>query len=231
MEIDDRPHYRRMQVLRRLSMTCRAMRLRLLPWIWDFILLSRRCHARDSKTSSISWESTTTALASYVDASLTARVRYFRASLIHESRLIPVLSRFMTLHFLDDGAIRPFVRCLSFLPNLHTLAIGSVDYGPSPVLLKKALGRIRLPQIKTLIIPESAHPLLEHCRNVEDVVWVISDRRRAYNDFLQSFVSNSGSKVKRLTIPLTLPQSRPPRKRSKTLHLRRVGMTTDRLQH
>jgi len=108
----------------------------------------------------------------------------------------------MTLRFLDNDAIRPFVRCISFLPNLHTLQIGSVEYGPSPSLLKKALGWTSLPQIKTLIIPEAAHPLIEHCRNVEDLVWVIEDVWSRPNRFLQSLVSNLGSKLKRLTIPL-----------------------------
>ena len=111
----------------------------------------------------------------------------------------------MTVHFLDDGDIRPFVRCLLFLPNLHTLAIGSVDYDPNTASIRKALGRIRLPQIKILIIPESAHPLLKHCRNVEDVVWVIADRRGASDGLLRSLMSNRSSKIKRLTIPLVLP--------------------------
>jgi len=36
MEIND-DHEERAQFLRPLSMTCRAMRLRLLPWIWDLL--------------------------------------------------------------------------------------------------------------------------------------------------------------------------------------------------
>jgi len=80
LEINDY-HHRRMGVLRRLSMTCRAMRLRLLPWIWDLMLLSQRHHSDDHKSSRTSWEHATTALASHVDASLTARVRYLHALL------------------------------------------------------------------------------------------------------------------------------------------------------
>jgi len=110
----------------------------------------------------------------------------------------------MTLHFLDEDAIRPFVRCLSFLPNLHTLQIGTARYDPPSTLLKKALGRIKLPQIKTLIIPEFAHPLLEHSHNVEDVVWVIEDVQSGPVEFFQSLMSISDSKLKRLTIPLIL---------------------------
>ena len=36
MEIND-DHRKRVRFLRPLSMTCRAMRLRLLPWMWDLI--------------------------------------------------------------------------------------------------------------------------------------------------------------------------------------------------
>jgi len=149
--------------------------------------------------------------------------------IVHGSGLIRVPSRSMTLHFLDDGAIRPFVRCLSFFPNLHTLEIGSLDYGPHPILLKKALGSIKLPQIKTLVIPVSAHPLLKHCRNVEDVVWVVAGSPITSDEFLRSLTSNRGSTVKRLTIPLVLPGN-PSRKRSNTLQDHRMRMMTDHLQ-
>ena len=111
------------------------------------------------------------------------------------------------MDFLHDQGICPLVRCLSFLPNLHTLEIGSSDDGPDTALLKRALGRIILPQMKTLIIPESAHPLLRHCPNIEDVVWVIADKPITSDEFLQSLTSNGDSKVERLAIPLVLPGS------------------------
>ena len=109
------------------------------------------------------------------------------------------------MHFLGNQVIRPFIECLEFLPNLHTLEIGSSENGPDAVLFRDALGLVRLPQIKTLIIPESAHSLLEHCRNVEDVVWVIADEPVTSNEFLRSLTSNRFSKVERLAVPLTLP--------------------------
>jgi len=121
------------------------------------------------------------------------------------SGLIRVFLRFMTLHFLGDQAIRPFVDCLELLLNLHTLEIGSSENNPDTILLRDALGRVRLPQIKTLIIPESAHPLLKHCCNVEDVVWVITNKPVTSTEFLRSLTSNRFSKVKRLVIPLILP--------------------------
>ena len=111
----------------------------------------------------------------------------------------------MTLHFLGDQVIPLFVQCLELLPNIHTLEIGSSGNCPDAILLKMALGRVRLSQIKTLIVPESAHPLLEHCPNVEDVVWVVTDKPVTSDDFLRSLASNRFSRVKRLAVPLTLP--------------------------
>ena len=124
----------------------------------------------------------------------------------------------MAVDFLEDQGICPLVRCLSFLRNLHSLEIGSSDYGPDTTLLEKALERIILPQMKTLIIPEPAHPLLKHCPNVEDVIWVITDKPITSDDFLESLTSNSNSKVERLTVPLILPGN-PSRKQSSTVVL------------
>ena len=199
-----------MEVLKPLSMTCRTMRLRLLPWIWDLVQPSRRFGIY-----LVLWNFTSTVRAVQADKSLATFVRYFRAILLPDSGLTCVLSRFMTVHYLADQVVHPFAQCLSSLPNLHTLKLGSFGGGPDTALLKAALGRIRFPRIKTLIIPEPAHPLLEHCPNVEDVVWVIADRPINSDEFLQSLTSNCDSKVERLAVPLVLPCN-PSRERSST---------------
>ena len=121
-----------------------------------------------------------------------------------------------------------FVSCLASLPNLHTIEIGFGQGNPHTQTLKEALGWIRLPQIKTLIIPESAHPLLKHCRNVEDVVWVIGDAPITSSAFLQSLASNWDSKVKRLTIPLVM-RDKLSRKRPSTFQDHRARTMADRL--
>ena len=136
----------------------------------------------------------------------------------------------MAVDFLEDQGICPLVRCLSLLQNLHTLEIGSSYYGFDTTLLEKALGRMILPQMKTLIMPESAHPLLKHCPNVEDVVWVIEARFRVTSDeFLESLTSNSNSKVERLTVPLILPDDSS-RKQSSALSCHETRTVADRLQ-
>jgi len=203
MKINDY-HQRRMELLQPLSRTCMAMRLRLLPWIWDHIQPSR-CSYDSDGIRRISWKFTALERVVYANASLAARVKYLLAFPHPCFGADRGFHRFMTVHFLGNQVLRPFVECLELLPNLHTLEIGSSSNGPDTILLNDALGRVRLPQIQTLIIPESAHPLLKHCRNVEDVVWVISDKPITSNEFLRSLTSNRFSKVKRLAVPLTLP--------------------------
>ena len=51
----------------------------------------------------------------------------------------------------------PFVRCLQSLPNLHTLEIGRVDYFDT-IVLENALKDVKLPQIKTLVLPSPPIP-------------------------------------------------------------------------
>ena len=101
----------------------------------------------------------------------------------------------------NNSILPKFVKCLEFLPSLHTLEIGRAD-GDITTPLEKALKRVKLPQIKVLILPPTVHPLLRHCCNVEDVVYVVMNRAVLMDEFLASLASNQDSKVKRLTIPL-----------------------------
>jgi len=70
MEMSD-DYYRRAQFLLPLSTTCKAMRLRLRPWIWDLIEPSRRRHVMNF----------TILNALHTDASLAATIRYIYAIL------------------------------------------------------------------------------------------------------------------------------------------------------
>ena len=71
MEINN-DHQRRTEFLQSLSMTCRTMRSRLLPWIWDLIQPSRRFGAY-----LVLWNFAATTRAVHVDKSLATFVRYF----------------------------------------------------------------------------------------------------------------------------------------------------------
>ena len=70
--------------------------------------------------------------------------------------------------------------------------------------LSNALKRVKFPQVKALILPPAAHPLLRHCHNVEDVVCVVRERITSSDEFLRSLASIPDPKVKRLAIPLIL---------------------------
>lgn len=94
-----------------------------------------------------------------------------------------------------------FVECLQALPNLHTLEIDRVDnFAANP--LEEALTGVKLPQIKTLILPPTAHPLLQHCRYVEELVCMVRYQTASPDEFLKSLASKRDSRVARLAIPL-----------------------------
>ena len=203
MQIND-DHYQRAQFLRTLSMTCKEMWLRVRPWIWDLIETSRRRRVPLRMM-------TTIVNGIRADSSLAVCVKYFRTVLCPWSQLIRALQRFMTMRFLWPEAVPAFVKCLRSLPNLHTLEIGSPNYFPCTSQLKKALNgvngvnSVRLPQMKSLIIPPSAHTLLKHCPNVEEVDWVVGDQPVTCTEFLGSLGSIPDSKIRRLGIPLISP--------------------------
>jgi len=193
MEIND-DHNRRVRFLQPLSMTCKAMRLRLRPWIWGFIEPARGHFGIISPPHSV-------ANVLRADTSLATSVRYLYPS-VPGSELICVLPRFITMRFLWVTYFPSFIKCLESLPNLHTLEIGPPDCCWRTTVAKNALKGINLPQIKTLVLPPAAHPFLKHCPNVEDVDWVIEDQLMTSKEFPQSFVPIRSSKVKRLAVPL-----------------------------
>ena len=111
----------------------------------------------------------------------------------------------MTVHLSWHRTIvPPFVRCLESLPNLHTLEIEWEDGHTMTTSLKNALEHLELPQIRTLILPVGAYPLLRRCGNVEDVVYRAGCGSLPPDNFLVALASIQHSKVKRLAIPLVL---------------------------
>ena len=95
----------------------------------------------------------------------------------------------------------PFAKCLRSIPNLHTLEIGRVR-DTDTTSLKNALKGVKLRQIKTLILPPAAYPLIRHCRDVEEIVCAVRYEDVSPDGLLTSLPSNRNSKVKRLAIPL-----------------------------
>ena len=200
-EIND-DHIIRVRFLRRLSATCKAMRLRLAPWLWEHLELSTR-QAWDSAGETAVRNLNAIANALRTNTSLTTSVKYFFTPFSASgATLICVFYRFMTMDIIwNKSSFPPFVKCLQSLPNLHTLEIGWVN-SSATTELNDALTGAKLPQIKTLILPHAAHPLLQHCRDVEDVVCIAGNVSVSPDEFLGSLPFWRDSKVKRLAIPL-----------------------------
>jgi len=132
----------------------------------------------------------------------------------------------MTVHSLwNETKFLLFAECLESLPNLHTLAVGRTDSSTTDSL-KNALKRRKFPQIKALILPPSAYPLLKCCHNAEGVDCVDGDRPIHTEKLPELLASIRGSKVKRLAIPL-VSSCDTPSKWSATLWGHGVGMMTD----
>jgi len=175
-------------------MTCKAMGLRLLPWIWEHL---------EPLWGNYVGNLNMTANALRVDRSLASNVKYSYVLFYpSEPGLTRSLCRSMTLPSLWNVAKYPlFVECLESLPNLHTLAVGSSGNHITSSL-ENALGRRKLPQIKALILPPSAYPLLKSCHNAEDVDCVVGDQPIHSKKLPEFLVSICGLNVKRLAIPL-----------------------------
>lgn len=125
----------------------------------------------------------------------------------------------------NNFSLPKFIECLESLPNLYTLEIGLVDYDTTS-LLGSALSHAELPQIKALILPPTAYPLLGKCRNAEEVVCVFTGADFLFDEFFESLASNPDSKVKCLTIPL-LSSINPSSKRYSTPWDYRAGTVAD----
>ena len=81
--------------------------------------------------------------------------------------------------------------------------MGYLDGSDTPAL-ESALQGAKLPQIKTLILPPAAYPLLQCFPDVENVACVVGYREGSSDGFFTSLASNRDSKIKRLVIPLVL---------------------------
>ena len=193
-------HRRRVELLLSLSMTCRAMRLRLLPWIWEHIeIFSVDWNGRGDRV----WRPSAIVGTLRADPGLSMSVKYLCLFIRLGSELICVPRRRLTMHLTYEATASLLVECLGSLPNLYTLEIPWADERIAGAL-ENALGRMKLPQIKTLVIPPAAHPLLRHCHGIEDLAFVVRYTRTPTpsDQILSSLASNRNSRVKRLAIPL-----------------------------
>ena len=103
---------------------------------------------------------------------------------------------------LSDGTKRVaelFVKCLTTLPNLHTLEMVSIlkyeVVGAFQTALRKEKPRLQLQRVRRLILPPAAYQLLGCCPNVEDLTCCSA---RPGEAFIGSIVTSG---LNRLTKP------------------------------
>ncbi|KAF9644288.1 hypothetical protein BDM02DRAFT_998054 [Thelephora ganbajun] len=140
----------RSQALSALSATCRAMRHRFLPAVWERSLMCLKGWRRNDQ----------------IPVRLQLQCRTLTGD-----RCLAAYVKIMTVDLACDGTeaiLEIFARCLAVLPNLHTLEVISMGTHYSEPL-REALKGVKLPQIRTLILPSMAHYLLRHCPNVDDL--------------------------------------------------------------
>jgi len=99
-----------------------------------------------------------------------------------------------------DGVMGFFVNCLTTLANLHTLEIVSMGEDgrcvqPFVTALKKTKPQPR--QVRTLVLPLTAHLLLRYCPNVEDLTCCAMKPSEA---FVESLVAGRLSRVTKFSI-------------------------------
>ena len=87
--------------------------------------------------------------------------------------LVLTTQRSLTVDLLwgPSKVIKLFVKCLSALPDLHTLEIVSSMWNTEPKVLVTALGKEKpqLRRVLTLALPSDAPQLLQYCPNVENL--------------------------------------------------------------
>ena len=92
-----------------------------------------------------------------------------------------------------------FVKCLTALPNLHTLEIVSLQGAQIIRSFVTALTRRepKLQQVRTLIMPPTAHRLLHYCPNVQDLTccdW------KPDRDFVDSLAAGGPNRVTKFSV-------------------------------
>ncbi|KAF7378051.1 hypothetical protein MSAN_00229100 [Mycena sanguinolenta] len=150
------PAYReRPETLRALSQTCRTFREISLPLYWEHV---EACFV---SRSSEPW-STRVALV------LLDRCKgLLRPESQHLALHVRVFSVSLSSHHIAT-AVSSFAKCLASLPNLDTLHILYLQ-SQWERNVTAAFKTVKLPAVKTIILPSHAHGILRACPNVRDV--------------------------------------------------------------
>ena len=165
----DQTFQHRADVLRSLTQTCRALRISYLPSFYEHVEACV-CKPRTMWYRQLSKRLERLSFMLIESPNFAAHVRYVDyptfphyISLIHCSRTVTV-----SLTDCSASTVLPaFAVCLTVLPNLRTLRI--MHTGLIATALRNAFRSVSIPQIRTIILPSGAHPILRSCPNVQDV--------------------------------------------------------------
>lgn len=109
---------------------------------------------------------------------------------------IPMIRRTLVVDFMgaSEEATKLFVECLATLPNLHTLEIFSMQEHELVQAFATALEERKPPlqQVRTLVLPPTAHWLLRYCPNVEDLTCCAM---RPNNSFVESLMAGGPNHI------------------------------------
>jgi len=145
----------RYDILRILSCTCRRLRSICLPMLWQHVeacvVVSIRARWYNEVTKAL--RSRCKVLAR--SPQICSLVQTFTVSLTHPA---------------EKGVISAFAECLAFLPNLHTLnVIHASSASITSNALKKVFKNKQYPQIRTMMLPDAAHFIVQCCSGVREI--------------------------------------------------------------
>jgi len=193
--------WERARTLLALSVTCRAMRQMVLMEAWQvYVMCSPKAPVRIKLQVTVV-ESQYGILLE--NPHLAACVRYsFLFAYWNTPTLCLTVQRTLVVNFAhgSDRVRILFVECLTALPNLHTLEITSMrDHNVQVFVtaLEDRKLRLRLEQVRTLVLPAEAHRLLRYCPNVEDLACCATAPDEA---FVQSIVTDGLNHITKLSI-------------------------------
>jgi len=165
----------RLDVLRAITQTCRTLRRKFLSWLWERVeacvvptlsawyiyvgnVLESKCHILLKNPL----------LATHVRLA-NPHLLYPISRVIVHSVMSVTVSRYRM-----DTILPAFANCLQSLPNLHTLELCHV-HQEMTTKLKQAFEGKKIPSIRTVVLPTTAHHILRSCPNVEDVTCNVGD--------------------------------------------------------
>ncbi|KAJ6534667.1 hypothetical protein DFH09DRAFT_1405286, partial [Mycena vulgaris] len=144
--------------LRALSQTCHALRLTFLPILWECLNVCVEVRTR-TFYKALGDQLKRTCKGLRREPELLAYIRTVNV----------ILTRYSSGEILP-----PFARCLSLMPNLHTLQIVHAHTAMT-THLKDAFANTNLPTVRKIILPSWAHEVLRCCPEVKHVICIGDD--------------------------------------------------------